>query len=199
VPSSSRRARSTHIQHSGGTPGWSGTGELHEDRLEHPLLATLVAGSVDRRGRPSAEADEVQPDLFAPTGGVLGQGGVAAALSNPRNDATPGPDQRTGPFAGPAAAAGMIAGTAALLSELRPDLTPVALREALLGGMTPSAGGPLLNVVDALHAARSRDVGSCASPVERRPAPQLADEPWWKRLGRRDDDPGGPASPQAQE
>jgi subtilisin family serine protease len=175
------------------------TGELHEDRLEHPLLATLVAGSVDRRGRPSAEADEVQPDLFAPTGGVLGQGGVAAALSNPRNDATPGPDQRTGPFAGPAAAAGMIAGTAALLSELRPDLTPVALREALLGGMTPSAGGPLLNVVDALHAARSRDVGSCASPVERRPAPQLADEPWWKRLGRRDDDPGGPASPQAQE
>jgi subtilisin family serine protease len=172
---------------------WSG--ELHEDLLERPLSATLIAGALEARGKPTAEAEEIEPDLFAPTGGWRGRGGVAAAASNPRNDQTPLPDYRAAPFRGPAAAAGLIAGTAALVSELRPDLDPSAVAASLREGTREFSGYPLLHAPGALRSALQRQPGTCADPDPQRKR-ITADLP--ARRPRPDPDPAGsPASPAA--
>ncbi len=204
-PAQWRRAWLTAEGASGGSVVDLWTGEQHEDFFERPLTATIVAGSVDRRGRPSGEADLVRPDLYAPTGGPGKRGGVVAAVSNPRNDASPGPDHRMAPFRGPAAASGVIAGTAALVSGLRPDLEPAAVREALILGATPRADRPVVDVVGALRAAQNHDTGTCHDRIRERTPGAVADDdqgPWWKRIEVDGgvDAPGlppttGPASP----
>jgi hypothetical protein len=160
---------------------WSG--ELHDDFFVRPLDATLVAGALEARGEPTPEADEVAPDLFAPTGGWRGRGGVSAAVSNPRNDQTPVLDYRSHPFRGPAAAAGLIAGAAALVTELRPDLEPIAVATALRAGTRDVSGYPVLHVPGALRAAAKQATGTCRELLTRpRPAPLSAESPWWKRV-----------------
>jgi subtilisin family serine protease len=168
---------------------WSG--EILEDFFERPLQATLLAGALEARGRPTPEAEEVDPDLFAPTGGWRGRGGGGAPHSNPRNDQTPALDYRAAPFRGPAAAAGLIAGAAALVSELRPDLDPAAVAATLRSGARETSGYPLLHVPGALRAARAQPPGSCRKLLARAPAPQLADDATEER---RDSAPP-PASP----
>jgi subtilisin family serine protease len=181
--------RASWLARSGGGTGdaldlWSG--ELHEDFFARPLQATLLAGALEARGEPTPDADEVSPDLFAPTGGWRGRGGVAAAVSNPRNDQMPVPDYRSAPFRGPAAAAGLIAGAAALVSELRPDLEPAQVAAALRAGARDLAGHPALHAPGALRAADQQPRGTCARPPERTPPTHVvADEPrlpWWKRM-----------------
>jgi len=167
---------------------WSG--EVHEDRLTRPLRATLIAGALEARGKPTAEAEEIEPDLFAPTGGWRGRGGVAAAVSNPRNDQTPMPDYRSAPFHGPAAAAGLIAGTAALVSELRPDLDAIAVAASLREGTRNASGYLVVNAPGALRNALQREPGACA-PLEPRRR-RVAASP--SGAGR---DPNPPASPAA--
>jgi subtilisin family serine protease len=142
---------------------WSG--ELHEDLLERPLRATLIAGALEARGKPTPEAEEIEPDLFAPTGGWRGRGGVAAAASNPRNDQTPMPDYRAAPFRGPAAAAGLIAGTAALVVELRPDLDAAAVAASLRDGTRLYSDHALLDAPAALRSALQREPGNCPDPA----------------------------------
>jgi subtilisin family serine protease len=171
------------------------TGELLAEFFARPLDATLLAGALEARGEPTPEADEVAPDLFAPTGGWRGRGGVAAAASNPRDDQTPGPDYRATAFHGPAAAAGLIAGAAALISELRPDLEPAAVAAALRSGARDASGRPLLQVGGALRAAQKQPPGQCRAPLARTRTTRIASQPWWKRVrweatpGRADDSP----------
>lgn len=173
---------------------WSG--EVHEDLLERPLRATLIAGALEARGKPTAEAAEIDPDLYAPTGGWRGRGGVAAAASNPRNDQTPMPDYRAAPFRGPAAAAGLIAGTAALVSELRPDLDPAEVAASLRAGTREVSGYPLLNAPSALRNALQREPGSCGDPAEPRRRGITAELPWRRTRSTADDSTARPpASP----
>jgi subtilisin family serine protease len=168
------------------------TGETHEDFFARPLQATLLAGAIEARGEPTPEADEVAPDLFAPTGGWRGRGGVAAASSNPRNDQTPGPDYRAAPFRGPAAAAGLIAGAAALVSELRPDLEPAAVARALRSGARDDSGHPVLHVIGALRAAQAERTGACRKLLARTRPANVAATPWWKKVGVEDFSLGSP-------
>ena len=158
------------------------TGELRDDLAAGPLRALIVAGLAGDTTRPQA-------DLFAPDPPRRGSG-IAAPVSNPRNDQVPLLDSRIASFEIPGIAAGLVAGTAALILERRSDLDPHTLKDVLVGaaGLSHAVFAP-----DALDTARHLPVGSCA-PGSRDPRTPRAGEPWWKRAKIR----GGYGSPSGQ-
>lgn len=143
------------------------TGEVKADFFTQPLRSLLVVGDL-----PGADA-RVPADWTWP-----GERPVESALSNPRNDQTPLPDRRTRRLAGPAAAVGLAAGAAALVTEERPDLEPAAVRATLLQSMATS-DHPSLPM--ALDRAAAMPPGGCR-PLEERIEQATAEAaPWWKR------------------
>ncbi|MCP4006189.1 MAG: S8 family serine peptidase [bacterium] len=167
---------------------WSGV--ISKDFYRRPLRATLVVDSLD------GDFDSADPDLAV----LTNQGGhhLQAAVSTPRNDASPTTDRRTGVFSGPDAAAGLTAGAAALITGLRPDLEPWAISAALRRGVD-SRGQ--LSIPAALTIADQEPHGPCEA-ITMREEIRVAD-PWWKRVkvkasmrqpGDRDED-SPPASP----
>lgn len=153
--------------------GWSG--ELLPDRADRPLRATLVVGGLDPKGRPLPGALTTQPDLFAPAK-------ADAPVSTPANDGTPAFDVRTAPYTGPAVAAGLTAGVAALVLAARPDLEPDAVRGALLGGAGSKRGHRWLDAAGALREAWQAPAGRCEDLDSRRARVREARRPFWKRL-----------------
>jgi hypothetical protein len=104
--------------------------------------------------------------------------GISAALSNPRNDGSPGPDRRSANLAGSATAVGLTAGAALIVSGARPDLEPWAVREALVQGATPSPTGPALSVAGAVAATAKLPPGACQRLLRREPTKEAS--PWPK-------------------
>lgn len=108
-----------------------------------PLEALLVVG------------DDATADLRPPAGGRRGwklpasQPGLAPNRTHDREAA----------FSGPGLTAGLVAGTAALVLEKRPDLTPQTLRGVLLEGAGPDRR---VSVPGALEALDGQIVGDCS-------------------------------------
>ena len=154
-----------------------------EDFFQRPLAATLLVGALGRDGRPLAESAVTAPDLRAVTG--RGRRGVQAAVANPANDREFVLDAGLAPRAGPAAASALVAGIAALLVEVRPDLDPRELRDALLGGTLSGPSEPSQAVLAprALAAARGLQGGYCDRLGERLRRTRSAEHrPWWQRV-----------------
>lgn len=153
---------------------WSG--ERVHDFFPRPLRGLLL---VDPLWGPSPH--DHSPDLLAPTRPRRGHGGVTSAVSRPANDAGDRTtrDRGTASFAGPGVAAGLTAGTAALVSSRRPDLDPASVAEALRGP-EPGAEPPRLSAPAALETAIAAPRGRCRAPDDR---PRMAsDEPIWRRV-----------------
>ncbi len=128
----------------------------------------IVAGSSD--AGPAA-------DLRAPKPGRGGKRTWTLPASQPEI-ALDRTHAREAEFAGPGLTAGLIAGTAALVLEKRPDLAPTALREVLLAGAGPDG---TVSVPGALRALEGQRIGEC--PRRERPGLEAGEEsdPWWKR------------------
>lgn len=144
---------------------WSG--DLVPDRLSRPLEAMIVAGN---RGDGPA-------DLYAPSP----ERGRAAALKLPASQpqlARNRTHDLEASFAGPGLAAALVAGTAALVLEERPDLAPDTLREVLLSG---AAGDATVSVPGALDALDGQLVGECSGLTRPGLEAWRDGEPWWKR------------------
>ncbi len=154
--------------------------------LLRPLRGLLVAEVAPARG--------TSPDLVLPAR-AASPAGIPAALSNPRNDASTGPDRRIAPVAGSAAAVGLAAGAALLVTGSRPDLEPWAVREALISGAAPSPAGPALSVPGALAATAKIPPGACRS-LMRRELPKQA-TPWPKFRVKTNADRPIPGTPPA--
>ncbi len=143
------------------------TGDLVPDRLTRPLEAMIVAGT---RGDGAA-------DLYAPSPAR----GRAAAWKLPASQpelARNRTHDGEASFAGPGLAAGLVAGTAALVLEARPDLAPDALREVLLSGAGRVA---TVSVPGALNALEGQLVGECSGLARPGLEAWRDGEPWWKR------------------
>ena len=145
------------------------TGELQNDYYRRSLRATLLVDALN------GDFDDANPDLAVLTN--QGDSLVRAAVSTPRNDASPTTDRRTGPFVGPDAAAGLTAGAAALLVGQRPDLEPWVISAALRRGVDPRGQ---LSIPAALAAADDEPHGPCEA-ITLREELKVA-EPWWKRV-----------------
>ena len=145
---------------------WSG--QVVPDRLHRPLESMIVAGSSD--AGPVA-------DLRAPKPGRGGKRTWTLPASQPEI-ALDRTHAREAEFAGPGLTAGLIAGTAALVLEKRPDLAPTALREVLLAGAGPDR---TISVPGALRALEGQRIGEC--PRQERPGLEAGEEsdPWLKR------------------
>ena len=158
------------LEKNGGDTGvvwdpWSG--EESSDVLLRPLRGLLVA---DAQASPS-----VSPDLVLPPR-VAGSLRVAAALSNPRNDASSVPDRRTAEQSGGVTAVGLTAGAALLVSGERPDLEPWAVREALVKGASRTTGEAGLSVAGAIAATGHMENGACRALMRREPTKEVS--PW---------------------
>ncbi|HTO53938.1 MAG TPA: S8 family serine peptidase [Myxococcota bacterium] len=168
---------------------WSGQ-ELSSVLLR-PLRAMLVAEVSPSAG---TEADLVLPE---PRGERVS---VDGAVSNPWNDGSTIPDKRTAPVTGSAAAVGLAAGSAVLVTGTRPDLEPWEVRQALvLGAPKTPAGSRALSLPGAIAATGQLEEGICRTLLRREPARKAS--PWPKMKVKLDPDagtpPGGrpPASP----
>jgi subtilisin family serine protease len=154
--------------------GW--TGEVLSDFAERPLRATLLVGGADVDGRPVVGGKGTDPDLYAPETS-------RSAESSPRNDGTPSLDARVVPYLGPAVASGLVAGVAALVTAARPDLDPVEVRHAILGGASRRGGRPWLDAAGSVRKAEDLPAGRCEPLDARRArARQTADQPFWRRI-----------------
>lgn len=181
-----------------------------EDFFQRPLAATLLVGALGRNGRPLAESAGTAPDLRVVTG--RSRRGVEAAVANPGNDREFALDATVALRGGPAVASALVAGTAALLVEVRPDLDPRALRDALLAGTRSGPPGRLNPALAprALAAARALPRGYCDRLGERlRRDYSVEHRPWWQRVRVRTSidspievpgsDPWGSSAPPASE
>lgn len=140
------------------------TGAPVSGRIQRPLEALIVAGN-----GPGA-------DLRAPAPGR----GRSATWLLPASQ--PGiPANRTHDhhalFSGPGLTAGLVAGTAALVLEERPDLSPDSLRGVLLRGARDGA----VSVPGALAALDGEIAGECSGLGRPGYEAWQGDDPWWKR------------------
>jgi subtilisin family serine protease len=167
-------------QHAGGGDVFDvWTGSVRPDFLERPLRALLVAGGAE--GSPPALLGP-EPDLRIPLRSPSGAASIRSAASNPRNDSSPIPDRRTAAFSVPGSAAGLVAGAAALIGALRPDLEPLAVRNALLDSADPEHAAAGLWVPGALEAALRKPRGACEAQLEQRGHQPTIAPPLWKRI-----------------
>jgi subtilisin family serine protease len=145
------------------------TGEMLRDHVQRPLSGLMQVGAVRAGARRAAPvgSESARPDLLAATQSEKGSR-VRTAVSNPRNDSLPGADRRQARFDHGGIAAGIVAGAAALVTARRDDLTPEAVREALLQGATSTPAGPLLSIPEALQAATRMPRGVCGPERSRR-------------------------------
>lgn len=137
------------------------TGELHEDFFQRPLRGTLVVAT--KRAQAPYDLRIAVPR------------GLRSAVSDPFDAVdsagrlAPPPESTVG--------VGLVAGAAALIRELRPDLEPWSVRAALRG----SSKGGRLDVPAALDAAAALPTGECQGTIaERRERERLARQPFWK-------------------
>jgi hypothetical protein len=140
------------------------TGQTTPNWYMRPLRGLIVAGD------PAAHAGTAnEPDLWAPVAPRRADAGFLSAVSNPRNDLSPAPDHRRSEYRGHGVAAGLLAGSMALLAEKRSDLEPYQLRQTLLAGAEQVEGRAALRIGPALEAAESQPRGSCDAPRRRTP------------------------------
>jgi len=151
------------------------TGEVRPGFFKRPLRSLLLADGFD--APPSSRVGN-EADLRVRLRSPSQDRAIRSAASDPRNDSTPLLDRRSTAFARPGAAAGLVAGAALLLSARRPDLEPLALRNALLDGARSVQGEPLLWIPGALEAAERRPRGRCVQVEEE----EHAQKPWWERV-----------------
>jgi subtilase family protein len=164
--------RQSWLQAHGGDTGvvydpW--TGQELGSVLVRPLRATLVA---ERFASPGTEADVVLPE---PHGERLT---IEGAVSNPWNDGSTIPDKRTAVVTGSAAAVGLAAGSAALVTGTRPDLEPWAVRQALVLGAPKLPLGRTLSLPGAIAATGQLEEGMCRTLLRREPTKKAS--PWPK-------------------
>jgi subtilisin family serine protease len=188
------RWRESFLEGSGGGMGviWDPwTDEESGDPILRPLRALVVAEVTPTAG--------TSPDLVLPQKAIV-PGGTHAAVSNPRNDASSVPDRRSAPLVGSAAAVGLTAGAAVIVTAAHPDLEPWAVREALVTGAAKSPAGAL-SVPGALAATgRLEQGGACRALLRREPTPEAS--PWPKiKIKTNADQPYGapPASPEPED
>jgi len=163
------------------------TDEESGDAILRPLRALVVAEVTPSAG--------TSPDLVLPLRATA-PAGTPAAVSNPRNDQSTVPDRRSAPLAGSAAAVGLTAGAAAIVSGAHPDLEPWAVREALVMGAAKSTAGPALSVPGALAATgRLENGGACRALLRREPTPEAS--PWPKIRIKTNADQSYPGTPPA--
>ncbi|MBW2281674.1 MAG: S8 family serine peptidase [Deltaproteobacteria bacterium] len=139
------------------------TGEIQPDRLDRRLDGLMIAGEVP---------DGPVPDLRAPRGAARSARLPASWPDRTRSHA------REAEFSGPGLAVGLVAGTAALALEDRPDLPPDRLRELMIVGAGPNA---TVSVPGTLDAVEGQIVGGCGAA--QRPGYQAGSDgkPWWSR------------------
>ena len=146
------------------------TGEELPSVLLRPLRATLVA---EVGPTPGTDADLVLPE----PGGV--RLAIDGAVSNPWNDGTTIPDKRTAPVTGSAGAVGLAAGAAVLVTGMRPDVEPWAIRQALVdGAIRLPNGGRALSVPNALAQTGKLEEGVCRVLQKRDPSRDASPSPW---------------------
>ena len=168
------------------------TGSVHAGFFERQLRGLVLAGGLKTSLAAPGHEPDLSVSLYQPSAGRA----IRSAASDPRNDASPTPDRRSMVFARPGAAAGLVAGAALLISARRPDLDPLAVRNALLDGARLQQGAPTLWIPAALEAAERRREGRCAQRDEPK---EQAQEPWWKQVRIRASTPGrGPAQPDSE-
>jgi hypothetical protein len=175
--------RESWLRRNGGDTGvvWDPwTGQDVGSTLLRPLRALVVAEVAPSAG---AEADLVLPQ---PGGSRLA---IDGAVSNPWNDGTSIPDKRTAPVTGSAGAVGLAAGAAVLVTGVRPDLEPLAVRQALVQGAVKSATGPALSVPNAIAATGQIEEGICRVLERRDPRREAMPSPWPKVKVKVDDRP----------
>jgi len=175
--------RESWLRRNGGDTGvvWDPwTGQDVGSTLLRPLRALVVAEVAPSAG---AEADLVLPQ---PGGSRLA---IDGAVSNPWNDGTSIPDKRTAPVTGSAGAVGLAAGAAVLVTGVRPDLEPLAVRQALVQGAVKSATGPALSVPNAIAATGQMEEGICRVLERRDPRREAMPSPWPKVKVKVDDRP----------
>lgn len=151
------------------------TGEVRREFLARPPRSTLWVDGLQERA-VSVQAPE--PELRVRLRSSSAATPLRSAASDPRNDMRPLPDHRSAEFTRPGAAAGLVAGAALLVSARRPDLEPLAVRNALLEGARPHKSDKLLWVPGALGVAERQPRGACVLPTE----PESAAQAWWRRL-----------------
>lgn len=181
--------RDSWLRANGGEAGvvWDPwTDERSSSVLLRPLRGLLVAEAQPSPG--------TAPDLVLPVRAASPHG-IPAALSNPRNDASSGPDRRIASVAGSPSAVGLAAGAALIVTGSRPDLEPWAVREAMVAGAAGSPEGPALSVPGALAATAKIPPGACRS-LMRRESPKQA-TPWPKFRVKTNADRPIPGTPPA--
>jgi hypothetical protein len=148
------------------------TGEELPSVLLRPLRATLVT---EVAPTPGTDADLVLPE---PGGMRLA---IDGAVSNPWNDGTTIPDKRTSPVTGSAGAVGLAAGAAVLVTGMRPDIEPWAIRQALVDGAVKMPnGGRALSLPNALSATGRLEEGVCRVLQKRDPTREASPSLWPK-------------------
>ncbi len=173
------------------------TGETHRDAYLRGLHGVLLAAPSPRTA--------LIADFHVPVTDARGRALTAAASHPLAGGAGAGRAESAAPP--DAVAVGRIAGAAALVRQLRPDLDPWQVREALRAGQRDGA----IDLVAALDAAEGMEQGGCTSRDRRREAAQETARPWWRRLdvrvsthergsdplpGESGERPTGPGSPQ---
>ena len=145
------------------------TGQELPSVILRPLRATLVA---EVAASPGTDADLVLPE---PRGEKIS---IEGAVSNPWNDGSTIPDKRTAVVTGSAAAVGLAAGSAALVTGTRPDLEPWAVRQALVLGAPKLPIGRTLSMPGAIAATGQLEQGICRDLLRREPTKKAS--PWPK-------------------
>ncbi len=172
------------------------TGETHRDLYLRPLHGVLLAAPSTS---PARDAD-FRVRVTDARGWSL-----AAAASQPLAEGR-GAGRASHAAPPDAAAVGRIAGAAALVRQLRPDLDPWEVREALASTERDGA----IDLAAALDRAEGMEQGGCTPRDRRRELAHETARPWWQRIGlrvstrqrgsdplpgTRGERPQGPASP----
>lgn len=148
------------------------TGEELSATLLRPLRATMVA---EVAPTTNTDADLVLPE---PGGARLA---IDGAVSNPWNDGTTIPDKRTAAVVGSSGAVGLAAGAAVLVTGMRPDAEPWAIRQALVdGAVRLPNGGKALSVPNALAQTGKLEEGVCRVLQKRDPNREASPSAWPK-------------------
>jgi len=159
------------------------TGQELPSVLLRPLRGTVVA---ETAASPGTEADLVLPE---PRGEKIS---IEGAVSNPWNDGSTIPDKRVAVVTGSAAAVGLAAGSAVLVTGTRPDLEPWEVRQALVLGAPKLPIGRTLSLPGAIAATGQLEQGMCRTLMRREPTKKASS--WPKMKVKLDPAGGGPRS-----